>query len=171
MNETLSRMKRSPYITPAGAAALQEELRWLWKEQRPEVTRRVAEAAAMGDRSENAEYIYGKKQLREIDRRVRFLGKRLDEIVVIDRLPDDPARIYFGAWVRLEAEDGEIVRWRIVGADEFDPRRRWISIDAPAARALIGRSVGDDVVIRGPEDSRSWHVLEIDYTDPETTRP
>lgn len=171
MDETLSAMKRSPYITPDGAAALQEELRRLWKEQRPEVTRKVAEAAAMGDRSENAEYIYGKKQLREIDRRVRFLSKRLEEIVVIDRLPDDPDRIYFGAWVRLEGDDGETVRWRIVGADEFDPRRLWISIDAPAARALIGHRVGDEVVVRGPEGSRSWHVLGIDYRDPEATRP
>jgi transcription elongation factor GreB len=163
--------RSSPYITPEGAAALQEELRYLWKEKRPEVTRRVSEAAAQGDRSENAEYIYGKKQLREIDRRVRYLSKRLDEIEIVDRRPDDEGAVRFGAWVRVEADDGTPARWRIVGADEFDPSRHWISIDAPAARALVGRRAGDAVEVRGPEGGRTWHVLEVRYDDPEETAP
>ncbi|MEE4380677.1 MAG: transcription elongation factor GreB [Pseudomonadales bacterium] len=157
---------RSPYVTPAGAAALQAELRHLWKEKRPEVTRRVSEAAALGDRSENAEYIYGKKQLREIDRRIRYLTKRLDEVVVVDRLPADPSRVFFGAWVEVEDEDGETRRWRIVGADEFDPGRAWISIDSPAARALVGKRVGEEVVVRGPEGDRHLWITEIDYESP-----
>ncbi|MEE4361086.1 MAG: transcription elongation factor GreB [Pseudomonadales bacterium] len=157
------RRAKSPYITAAGAAALQAELRHLWKEKRPEVTRRVSEAAAMGDRSENAEYIYGKKQLREIDRRIRYLSTRLDEVVVIDRLPDDPSRVFFGASVTVEDEDGTEATWRIVGADEFDPSRAWISIDAPAARALIGRRVGDEVVVRGPEGDRHLWITELRY--------
>lgn len=161
---------RAPYITPQGAAALQAELRHLWKEKRPEVTRKVAEAAAMGDRSENAEYIYGKRQLREIDRRIRFLSLRLDEVQVVERRPDDPGRIHFGAWVQLEDEDGRAVRWRIVGADEFDPKRLWISIDSPAARALIGKRVGDEVEVHGPEGSRVFAVLDVRYDDPEETR-
>jgi transcription elongation factor GreB len=157
---------RSPYVTPAGAAALQEELRHLWKEKRPEVTRRVSEAAALGDRSENAEYIYGKKQLREIDRRIRYLTKRLDEVVVVNRLPADTSRVFFGAWVEVEDEDGETRRWRIVGADEFDPGHAWISIDSPAARALVGKRVGEEVVVRGPEGDRHLWITEIDYEPP-----
>lgn len=160
--------QRAPYITPAGASALQEELRHLWKEKRPEVTRKVSEAAAMGDRSENAEYIYGKKQLREIDRRIRFLSKRLDEVVVVDRTPDDRSRIFFGAWLTLEADDGSEAHWRIVGADEYDPGRHWISIDSPAARALVGKRVDDVVEIRGPDGGRTWTVLEIRYEPPDT---
>ena len=161
-------MSRSaPYITAAGAAALQAELKHLWKEKRPEVTRRVADAAAMGDRSENAEYIYGKKQLREIDRRIRYLSKRLDEVVVVDRLPEDRSRVFFGAWVELGNEAGEGARWRIVGADEIDPGRHWISIDSPAARALIGKSEGDEIRIRGPEGDIHWELLAIRYEPPE----
>lgn len=155
-------MSRSPYITPEGAAALQAELKELWKVKRPEVTRKVAEAAALGDRSENAEYIYGKKQLREIDRRVHYLSKRLDEVVVVDRHPADRDRIYFGARVRLAAEDGREVAWRIVGPDEIDPRRGWISIDAPTARALIGRRAGDVIHVPGPEGG-AFEILGIDY--------
>lgn len=158
---------RAPYITPAGAAALQGELKYLWKEKRPEVTRRVSEAAAMGDRSENAEYIYGKKQLREIDRRIRYLSKRLDEVVVVDRRPQDESRVYFGAWVELENDAGETARWRIVGADEFDPARHWISIDSPAARALVGKSEGDEIRVRGPEGDIEWCLVGITYEAPD----
>lgn len=160
-------LRSAPYITAPGAAALKAELDYLWRTQRPEVTRKVAEAAAMGDRSENAEYIYGKKQLREIDRRVRYLSKRLEQLKVVDRPPDDPGKVYFGAWVSLEDEDGKRVRWRIVGADEFDPSRGWISLDSPAARAMLGRRVDDEVVICGPEGSRSYWILEIRYSEPE----
>src|SRR5229473_8360349 len=107
----------SQYITPEGARRLQDELDELWKRERPKVTQAVSEAAAQGDRSENAEYTYGKRRLREIDRRVRFLRRRLDGMVIVDRPPADPARVYFGAWVLLEAEDGLRSRYRVVGPD------------------------------------------------------
>ena len=157
----------APYITAAGAATLQAELRYLWKEKRPDVTRRVSEAAAMGDRSENAEYIYGKKQLREIDRRIRYLSKRLDEVVVVDRRPSDESRAYFGAWVELENEAGDEACWRIVGADEIDPSRNWISIDSPAARAIVGKQAGDEIRIRGPEGDLYWALVAVSYSPPE----
>ncbi len=162
-------LRSAPYITAGGAAALRAELEHLWREKRPEVTRRVAEAAAMGDRSENAEYIYGKKQLREIDRRVRYLSKRLEQLKVVDRPPDDPTRVYFGAWVTLEDAHGATVCWRIVGADEFDPKRGWISVDAPAARAMLGRTLDDEVVIEGPEARRQLWIQDIRY-HPESDR-
>jgi len=110
----------SQYITPEGARRLQQELDELWRVERPRVTQAVSEAAAQGDRSENAEYTYGKRRLREIDRRVRFLRKRLDGMVIVDKPPSDPKRVFFGAWVSLESEDGTIARHRIVGPDEFD---------------------------------------------------
>ena len=136
---------RSPYITPAGYQRLADELDHLLRFRRPEVTRAVSEAAAMGDRSENAEYIYGKKMLRELDRRIRFLQKRLPELTVITRLPDNPSKIYFGAEVSLERENGALLLVRIVGSDEFDPARQWISIDSPLAKALLGKSEGDEI--------------------------
>lgn len=153
------------YITAEGARALREELQYLWKVKRPEVTRAVSEAAALGDRSENAEYIYGKKQLREIDRRVRYLTKRLDELKVVDRPPEDRSRVYFGAWVTLESEAGEEKTWRLVGPDEFDLNRNLLSIDAPMARALLGKRVDDEVEVAAPEGIRLWYVLEIRYDD------
>ena len=133
-------MARTRYITAEGEQALREELRFLWKEKRPEVTQAVREAAAQGDRSENAEYIYGKKQLREIDRRVRFLTKRLDELTVVDRLPDDRGKVFFGAWVTIENEGGDESTYRLVGPDEFDLSRGYLSIDSPMARALLGQT-------------------------------
>src|SRR5512145_764636 len=117
----------SKYITPEGARRLREELDELWRVQRPQVTRKVAEAAALGDRSENAEYIYGKRQLREIDRRIRFLSKRLDELTVVERAPPDKTRAFFGAWVTLEDDGGEQVRYRIVGPDETARAQGYIS--------------------------------------------
>ena len=128
----------SKYITPEGYRRMNEELQQLWKVERPAVTQSVQEAAAQGDRSENAEYIYGKKRLREIDSRVRFLSKRLDDMVVVDRAPDDTSRIFFGAWVELEHEDGTLKCLRIVGPDETDATKGHISIDSPLARALLG---------------------------------
>jgi transcription elongation factor GreB len=153
----------SKYITPEGARRLREELEELWRVQRPQVTRAVAEAAAQGDRSENAEYIYGKKQLREIDRRVRFLRKRLEGIVVVDRPPDDPQRIFFGAWVALVDDEGAERELRIVGPDEIDPARGYVSVDSPLARALMGRRRDDDVRIDTPLGPRTWTVIEIRY--------
>jgi transcription elongation factor GreB len=156
----------SPYITPEGFAHMSAELKRLWKEQRPEVTRKVAEAAAMGDRSENAEYIYGKKQLRELDRRIRFLSKRLDELEVVDRLPPDRSRIFFGAWVRLEDEAGEARCYRLVGPDELDLDRRHISIDAPLARALLKKQAGDEVILRHQGREQAYQVLAVSYRPP-----
>ncbi|EMP54927.1 transcription elongation factor GreB [Marinobacter santoriniensis NKSG1] len=154
---------RPRYITPEGEQALREELQFLWKEKRPEVTQAVREAAALGDRSENAEYIYGKKQLREIDRRVRFLTKRLEEVTVVDRLPDDQEKVFFGAWVTIEDEDGEEQTYRLVGADEFDLNRGYLSINSPMARALIGKRLDDEVSVRTPEGFKSVWITGIRY--------
>lgn len=156
-------MARTRYITAEGEQALREELRFLWKEKRPEVTQAVREAAALGDRSENAEYIYGKKQLREIDRRVRFLSKRLDELTVVDRLPDDRNKVFFGAWVTIENDDASVHTYRIVGPDEFDLSRGYLSIDAPMARALLGKRVDDEVRVRTPEGFTQTAITDIRY--------
>ncbi|GAA0792678.1 transcription elongation factor GreB [Marinobacterium sediminicola] len=156
--------KSSPYITQEGYDRLNEELRYLWKVKRPEVTQSVKEAAAQGDRSENAEYIYGKKQLREIDRRVRYLSKRLEHIKVVDRAPDDTSRIFFGAWVTLLDEEDHQRRYRIVGADEIDPAKGYISIDAPLARQLLKKQVGDEVTIQRGDGDELWlEITGIDY--------
>ncbi len=153
----------SSYITPEGQMRLSEELSYLWKIKRPQVTRAVAEAAAMGDRSENADYIYGKKELRQIDSRIRFLSKRLGELIVVDRIPDDTSRVFFGAWVEIEDADGNVYRYRIVGPDEFDPDRGFISIDSPMAKALLRKSEGDDVTVNRPNGSATFVVASIHY--------
>jgi transcription elongation factor GreB len=155
--------KSSAYITAEGALRLRAELNQLWRVQRPRVTQAVSEAAAQGDRSENAEYIYGKKQLREIDRRIRYLQKRLDELKIVDRPPSDTARIYFGAWVRLEDESGAEHEYRIVGPDEFDLDKGLISIDSPLARALLNKTVDDEVVVALPQGQMRYTVLEVRY--------
>ncbi len=153
------------YITADGERALREELQYLWKVKRPEVTQAVREAAAQGDRSENAEYIYGKKQLREIDRRVRFLSKRLDELTVVDRLPNDQSRVYFGAWVTVEDEAGEEQCYRLVGADEFDLSKGYLSINSPLARALIGKYLDDEVSVNTPEGWKVYGITGIRYEE------
>jgi transcription elongation factor GreB len=155
--------KRSGYITPEGAKKLRDELAQLWTVERPRVTQEVADAAAQGDRSENAEYIYGKRRLREIDRRVRFLGKRLDEVTVVHEAPDDPARVFFGAWVLIEDEHGDEKEYRIVGADESDMEKQWISIDSPVARALLGKRRGDEIVVVVPKGSVEYTIVGIRY--------
>lgn len=154
------------YITPAGQQSLKDELNVLWRVTRPEVTRKVSEAAAMGDRSENAEYIYGKRQLRQIDARVRFLSKRLEQLVVVDRRPEDERRVYFGAWIAVADEDGTEHRYRIVGADEFDPARGYISIESPLAKALLRKTVGDEVTVPTPEGERACSLLAVSYDPP-----
>jgi len=162
------RPRSSPYITPEGHARLQAELKTLWKEVRPEVTRKVSEAAAMGDRSENAEYIYGKKQLREIDARVRFLSRRLDELTVVDRAPPDTDRIFFGAWVTLIDDTGQTHQYRLVGPDEFDAEPGYISIDSPMARALLKKQVDDEITVGQGAERRSFVVAAIRYGDAKT---
>src|ERR1044071_3459587 len=140
----------SQFITAAGAARLKQELDELWRVERPRVTQAVSEAAAQGDRSENAEYTYGKRRLREIDRRVRHLRKRLEGMVVVERPPSDPDRVFFGAWVTVESGSGEHSRHRIVGPDEFDREPGYISMDAPLARALMGKRRDDEVRVELP---------------------
>jgi len=154
---------KKSYITPEGAKRLRAELEQLWTVERPRVTQEVADAAAQGDRSENAEYIYGKRRLREIDRRVRFLSKRLDQLVVVSEPPTDPSRVFFGAWVTLENDDGEEVTYRVVGADEFDVERGCISIDSPVARALLGKRDGDEVTVRRPKGDATYTIVRITY--------
>ena len=155
--------KSAPYVTPAGFEQLQEELRVLWKVERPEITRRVAEAAALGDRSENADYIYGKRRLGEIDRRVRYLSKRLDEVQIVDRLPDDTTRIFFGATIDIEREDGESLRYRIVGADEFDRQDHYISVDSPLAQQLLGKQAGDLISLSLDGQTTRYTIVAINY--------
>ncbi|WP_341502753.1 transcription elongation factor GreB [Gallaecimonas sp. GXIMD4217] len=156
-------MKRSNYITREGWQALDQELKYLWKVERPQVTQAVSEAAALGDRSENAEYIYGKKRLREIDRRVRFLTKRLDALTIVDPSPQQEGKVFFGAWVEVEDEEGKVQRFRIVGPDEFDLRQGKLSVDSPMARALIGKQLDDEVWVQTPTGRRPWVVTAIRY--------
>jgi transcription elongation factor GreB len=153
----------SRYATPEGAKKLREELDELWRVQRPAVTRAVQEAAAQGDRSENAEYIYGKRQLREIDRRVRFLRNRLEGMVVVARPPDDPHRVFFGAWVQVEDEAGVESELRIVGPDEIEPARRYVSMDSPLARALLGKRLDDEVRVEVPGGLKTYVIVGVRY--------
>ncbi|WP_448212480.1 transcription elongation factor GreB [Colwellia sp. MEBiC06753] len=156
-------MKKSNYITREGYERLDRELKYLWKEERPKVTKAVSEAAALGDRSENAEYIYGKKRLREIDRRVRFLDKRMEVLQIIYPEKQQEGKVYFGAWVTLINEDDNEVTYRLVGADEWDVKKGEISIDSPMARALIGKQVDDEVMVKTPEGERYFDVVKIWY--------
>jgi transcription elongation factor GreB len=153
----------SKYITPEGARRLNRELDELWRVERPRVTQAVSEAAAQGDRSENAEYTYGKKRLREIDRRVRFLRKRLDGMVIVDKPPSDPRRVFFGAWVSVEDDDGEVARYRIVGPDEFDAAPGYISMDSPLARALMKKALDDEVTVEVPGGQRTYVIVKVEY--------
>lgn len=153
----------TPLITPEGEARLRAELHELWHVRRPQVTQAVSEAAALGDRSENAEYIYGKKMLREIDSRVRFLTKRLENLKVVATPPSDPQKVYFGAWVTLEDEAGVESRYRIVGPDELDLKQGLISIDSPLARALVGKALDAEVRVQTPGGEQELYITAIDY--------
>ena len=153
----------SQYITPEGAQRLQSELDQLWKQERPKVTQAVSEAAAQGDRSENADYTYGKRRLREIDSRVRFLRKRLDGMVVVNEPPSDSKRVFFGAWVTLESQEGAESSYRIVGPDEFDMAPGYISMDSPLGRALLRKGLDDEVTVELPGGARKFVIVEITY--------
>jgi transcription elongation factor GreB len=157
---------RPSYITAEGAQRLRAELDHLWRSERPEVTAAVSAAAALGDRSENAEYIYGKKRLREIDRRVRFLRRRLEVLTVVERVPDDRSRVFFGAWVRLEDDAGRRRRVRIVGPDETDHAPRYVSVNSPVARALLGRRIDDEVTVVTPRGKVRQLILDVSYARP-----
>jgi len=154
--------KKSPYITPQGYNRLQSESKALW-ERRAHVTKALSAAAAEGDRSENAEYIYRKKELREIDRRIRYLQKRLPELKVVSQAPAQQERVFFGARLTLENEDGEEEGYRIVGPDEAEPKQGHISMDSPLARALLKRNLDDEVRVRTPTGERSYVILDITY--------
>ena len=151
------------YITDEGYRALREELDDLFRVQRPKVVKGVADAAAEGDRSENAEYIYGKKKLREIDKRIEFLTKRVDKLTVVTEYPKNTDKIFFGAFVELEDDDGKEVTYRIVGADESDAERGYISIESPVARALMGKRVNDQVTVMRPKGEVTFTVLSVRY--------
>lgn len=160
--------KSTAIITPEGHAALKAELDHLWRVRRPEVVQALAAAAAEGDRSENAEYTYRKKQLAEIDRRVRYLTQRLPTLRVVREIPRDRSAIYFGAWFELEhVVRGDLHRHRIVGPDETDATRGWISIDSPLARAALGRRIDDEFEAILPAGPTRFVVVDVRYEPPE----
>ena len=156
--------KSTALITPQGHARLKAELDELWRQRRPEVVKALAAAAAEGDRSENAEYTYRKKQLGEIDRRVRYLSKRLEALRVVDARPSDPDAVFFGATVELEnVATGQTHVYRIVGPDETDAQRGWISIDAPLARAMLKKRVDDEFQAMLPGGAVRFAIVEVSY--------
>lgn len=154
--------EKSRYITPEGYRVLETELQGLWV-RRAEVTQALSAAAAEGDRSENAEYIYRKKELREIDWRIRYLQKRLPVLQVVDRFPHDQKRIFFAAWVELEDDKGETGIYRIVGPDEFDVGKGWISMDSPLAKALLKKTLDDEVAVSTPDGEKRYVIVDIRY--------
>jgi transcription elongation factor GreB len=161
-------MARPPrYITPEGFRRLAEEHERIWTVERPRIVSEVEAAAALGDRSENAEYLYGKRKLRELDRRLRFLSERMDGLTVVSPRPHPGGRAFFGAWVTVEGEDGEERTYRLVGPDEFDVARGLLSVEAPLGRALLGRREGEVVAVQRPAGPADVTVVEIRWTPPE----
>lgn len=153
-------------ITREGFDRLKQELDFLWKEDRPEVIKKVTWAASLGDRSENADYQYNKKRLREIDRRVRYLRKRLEQVTVVDYSPQQEGKVFFGAWVEIENEQGDLKLFRIVGPDEiYGGAKKYISIDSPMARALLKKEVDDEFSVKTPEGDKEWFINVIRYHD------
>ncbi|WKS81431.1 transcription elongation factor GreB [Edwardsiella tarda] len=157
---------KTPLITREGYDKLKQELDYLWREERPEVTKKVTWAASLGDRSENADYQYNKKRLREIDRRVRYLRKCMSMLKIVDYSPQQDGKVFFGAWVEVENDDGVIKHFRIVGYDEIFGRNDYISIDSPMARALLKKEVGDAATVITPSGEALWYINAIDYTQP-----
>lgn len=156
-------IKKAHLITRKGWQTLDSELKYLWKQYRPEITKKVQEAAAQGDRSENADYTYNKRLLRQIDGRVRYLVKRLEELKIVDYSPQQEGKVFFGAWVELENDDQQIVRYRIVGKDELDTKLGYITIDSPMARALIGKQIDDEINVNTPSGIKTWYINKIQY--------
>lgn len=150
-------------ITREGYEKLQQELDHLWRVERPETTKKVSWAASLGDRSENADYQYNKKRLREIDRRVRYLTKSLENLTIVDPSPQQAGKVFFGAWVDVEGESGEKLRFKIVGPDEIYGRKDYISIDSPMARALLKKAVDDEAIVVTPTGEVVWYINEIQY--------
>lgn len=162
------RERGSPYITPEGEKALRDEVFQLWKVERPQVTAVVHEAAKNGDRSENGDYIYGKKRLREIDSRVRFLTKRLEVLKVVEHAPKQQNKVYFGAWVTVEDENGDEQTYRIVGPDEFDISQGKLSMDSPLAKAMLGKQLDDEFLLNSPSGQRELAIVAVNYQPPST---
>ncbi|MCZ4338187.1 transcription elongation factor GreB [Shewanella colwelliana] len=150
-------------ITREGLDKLNKELNYLWREYRPEITKKVTWAASLGDRSENADYKENKRLLRQIDSRVRFLRKRIEAIKVVEYSPEQDGKVFFGAWVEVENDNGETKRFKIVGPDEIYGRNDYISIDAPMARALLKKEVDDEAVVKTPTGEQTWYVNKISY--------
>jgi len=157
--------KSSPYITEDGYKMLRDELNALWN-RRGDVTKALTAAAAEGDRSENAEYIYRKKELREIDRRIRYLQKRLPDLKIVPAQQQDNKQIFFGAWVTVETHKGDEATYRIVGPDEFDPEKSYISLDSPLAKALLKKTIDDKVIIYADKTKLAYVVIDVNYTRP-----
>ncbi len=160
---------RTPLITPHGYNALQQELDHLWRVERPDVTKKVSWAASLGDRSENADYQYNKKRLREIDRRVRYLRKSLEELTVVEYKPEQEGRVFFGAWVEIESEEGQCMTLRLVGYNEIFDQKDYISVDSPMAKALLGKSIDDEAVVRTEAGTTTWIINAIKY-QPESSQ-
>ncbi|MCO6360664.1 transcription elongation factor GreB [Roseivirga pacifica] len=154
---------RTPMITPEGLEKLKEELNYLWKEDRPEVTRKVSWAASLGDRSENADYHYNKRRLREIDKRILYLRKCIDDFQVIQYHPHQEGKVMFGAWIEIENNLGLKKRLRIVGYEELIGNKDHISIDSPIAKALLKKQVGDEVEVTTPAATFTWKIHKIEY--------
>ncbi|TXZ96407.1 transcription elongation factor GreB [Vibrio cholerae] len=151
-------------MTRAGYNKLKQELDYLWKEQRPEITQKVSWAASLGDRSENADYTYNKRLLRQIDRRVRFLSKLLPELKIVDYSPQQEGKVFFGAWVEIENEAGEVKKFRIVGPEEiYGDAKDYISIDSPMARALLKKQVDEEFQVQTPTGMKEWFINSIEY--------
>lgn len=151
-------------ITREGYNRLKQELDFLWQKERPEVTKKVTWAASLGDRSENADYQYNKKRLREIDRRIRYLRKRLEQVKIIDYSPQQDGKVFFGAWVEIENDEGETRCFRIVGPDEiYGDAKNYISIDSPMARALLKKEPDDEFTVETPQGPKAWFINRIEY--------
>ncbi len=150
-------------ITRAGFESLQTELDQLWRTERPEVTKKVAWAASLGDRSENADYQYNKKRLREIDRRVRYIRKRLEVLKIIDHAPEQNGKVFFGAWVEVENDNGDVKSFKIAGVDEIYGCNDTISIDSPMARALLKKEIDDEAIVPTPSGNVTWYINKIEY--------
>lgn len=159
---------RTAIITREGYLNLKEELDHIWRVERPEITEKVAWAASLGDRSENADYKENKRKLRQIDRRVRYLSKQIERLKVVDYAPEQEGKVFFGAWVEVENEEGDIKQFRIAGYDEIFDRNDYISVDTPMARALIGKAVDDEVSVHAPEGDTLWYINKISYQQPLT---
>jgi transcription elongation factor GreB len=162
----MSDAKRPRYVTPEGFRRLADEHARIWTELRPKIVREVEAAAALGDRSENAEYLYGKRKLRELDRRLRFLSERMDALTVVDPRPHPSGKAYFGAWVTVEDEDGEEKTYRLVGPDEFDVARGLLSVESPLGRALLGKAEGDVARVARPAGTAELTIVAVRWARP-----